>query len=91
MQPTYSEEAEAYRVQIQDFISEHLPNDWKGIGSLTGDAKAEFLAEWRRTLSDNHLLATMWPTEYGGPGLSANENVIIACLLCTSPSPRDRG
>ena len=46
MQPTYSEEAEAYRAQIQDFISEHLPNDWKGIGSLTGDAKAEFLAEW---------------------------------------------
>ena len=98
MQPIYSEEAEAYRDKIQDFISNNLPANWQGIGSLTGNAKAEFLGEWRRILSDNQLLATMWPNEYGGPGLSANENVIIAeeftkaglCLLYTSPSPRDQ-
>ena len=78
MQPIYSEEAEAYREKIRDFISNNLPANWQGIGSLTGNAKAEFLNEWRRILSDNQLLATMWPNEYGGPGLSANENVIIA-------------
>ena len=78
MQPTYSEEAESYRDRIQEFISENLPANWQGIGSLTGDAKAEFVGEWRRILTDNKLLATMWPTDYGGPGLSANENVIIA-------------
>jgi alkylation response protein AidB-like acyl-CoA dehydrogenase len=78
MQPTYSDAAEQYREKIRAFIAEHMPANWEGIGSLTGDAKQQFLAEWRRTLSDNHLLATMWPTEYGGPGLSATENVIIA-------------
>ena len=78
MQPIYSEEAEAYRDKIQDFISNNLPANWQGIGSLTGNAKPEFLGEWRRILTDNQLLATMWPNEYGGPGLSANENVIIA-------------
>ena len=61
MQPIYSEEAEAYREKIRDFISNNLPANWQGIGSLTGNAKAEFLNEWRRILSDNQLLATMWP------------------------------
>lgn len=78
MQPTYSDDAEVYRSRIQEFIAEHLPANWEGIGSLTGDAKAEFVGHWRQTLSENHLLATMWPTEYGGPGLTVNENVIIA-------------
>ena len=78
MQPTYSRDAEEYRDKIQDFITEHLPEDWEGIGSLTGDAKAEFVRQWRQILSENHFLATMWPTDYGGPGLTVNENVIIA-------------
>ena len=78
MQPTYSDAAEQYREKIQAFIAEHMPANWEGIGSLTGDAKQQFLGEWRQVLSDNKLLATMWPNEYGGPGLSANENVIIA-------------
>ena len=78
MQPTYSDSAQAYRERIQSFIAEHLPAKWDGIGSLTGDAKADFLKDWRQVLRDNQLLATVWPQEYGGPGLSASENVIIA-------------
>jgi alkylation response protein AidB-like acyl-CoA dehydrogenase len=78
MQPTYSDAAETYREKIQGFIAEHMPANWEGIGSLTGDAKKQFLSEWRQVLADNSLLATMWSAEYGGPGLSANENVIIA-------------
>ena len=61
MDPTYSDEAEAYREKIQAFLAEHLPADWKGMGALEGDALERFMAEWRQTLR-NATLPTMAPT-----------------------------
>jgi alkylation response protein AidB-like acyl-CoA dehydrogenase len=78
MQPTYSPEAEVYREKVQAFLAEHLPPGWKGTGSLEGDAVNEFTLEWRRTLYENGMLALGWPTAYGGAGLSALEQVIVA-------------
>ena len=78
MQPTYTAEAEPFRKRIQDFLAEHLPADWGGIGALNADDAQEFTARWRETLRDNKLLAPNWPTEYGGGGLSALESVIMA-------------
>jgi alkylation response protein AidB-like acyl-CoA dehydrogenase len=78
MQPTYSPEAEAYREKVQAFLAEKLPTDWRGIGQLEGDALRSFVTEWRRTLHEGGYLAPGWPVEYGGGGLSALEQVIIA-------------
>ncbi|HMK10935.1 MAG TPA: acyl-CoA dehydrogenase family protein [Acidimicrobiales bacterium] len=78
MQPTYAPEAEAYREKVQAFLAEHLPAGWKGTGMLEGDAVGEFTLEWRRTLYENGMLALGWPTAYGGAGLSALEQVIVA-------------
>ena len=39
---------------------------------------AEFVAEWRTTLYEAGYLAPGWPVEYGGAGLSALEQVILA-------------
>lgn len=78
MDPTYTQEAEAYREKISAFLSEHLPADWKGMGALSEEALAVFMAEWRQTLSANGLLAPSWPAEYGGGGLSSLEKVILA-------------
>src|SRR4051812_5042288 len=78
MQPTYTPEAEAYREKIQAFLAEHLPAEWEGIGALDATAAGAFTEEWRRTLSENGLLAQSWPKEYGGAGLSPLEQVIVA-------------
>ena len=78
MQPTYTEQANGFRQKTQSFLIEHLPDDWKGIGSLNADGAATFTKQWRDTLRDNHLLAAGWPQEYGGAGLSALESVILA-------------
>jgi alkylation response protein AidB-like acyl-CoA dehydrogenase len=78
MQPSYSAEAEAYREKVQAFLAEHLPPDWKGIGALEGEAHEHFVDEWRKTLFENGYLATRWPVEYGGGGLSPLEGVIVA-------------
>ena len=78
MRPTYSADAEAYREKVQAFLAEKLPARWAGIGALDGDELSTFVSEWRKTLYSAGYLAPGWPTEYGGGGLSALEQVIIA-------------
>jgi hypothetical protein len=78
MQPTYTAEAEAYREKVQAFLAEKLPAGWRGIGSLDGDELRDFVAAWRTTLHEANYLAPGWPVEYGGAGLSALEQVILA-------------
>ena len=78
MQPTYSADAEAYRQKVQAFLAEKLPSSWGGIGQLDGEALTNFVTEWRGTLYEAGYLAPGWPVEYGGAGLSALEQVILA-------------
>lgn len=78
MNPTYGPDAEAYREKVRAFLAEKLPVDWRGIGQLEGDAIDEFVRSWRATLYESGYLAPGWPAEYGGGGLSALEQVIIA-------------
>lgn len=78
MDPTYSEEAEAFRARIQEFLSANLPEGWQGIGALERDEILTFQKEWRQKLAANGLLAPAWPTEFGGGGLSELEQVILA-------------
>ena len=78
MNPSYSHEAEEYRQKVQAFLAEKLPSTWKGIGSLEGEALEEFVTQWRATLASTGYLAPGWPVEYGGGGLSALEQVIVA-------------
>ena len=78
MQPTYTSEAEEYREKVQAFLAEKLPADWHGLGRLEGDDIHTFVTDWRKTLHEAGYLAPGWPVEYGGGGLSALEQVIIA-------------
>ena len=74
----YAPEAEAYREKVRAFLAEKLPSDWKGMGALEGDDITAFVTEWRATLASSGYLAPGWPVEFGGGGLSALEQVIIA-------------
>ncbi len=78
MNPTYGAEATAYREKIGAFLAEKLPADWGGTGRLQGDELDEFVAWWRSVLYEAGYLAPGWPVAYGGGGLSALEQVIIA-------------
>jgi alkylation response protein AidB-like acyl-CoA dehydrogenase len=78
MDPTYPAEAEAYREKVQAFLAEKLPVGWAGIGALDRDEVATFTSQWRATLAEHGYLAPSWPKAYGGPGLSALEQVVLA-------------
>ena len=77
MDIAYPAVSEAFREKVQAFLAEHLPADWKGIGSLPVDEVSGWTVAWRKVLHEHGYLAMSWPTEYGGPGLSALEQVIV--------------
>jgi alkylation response protein AidB-like acyl-CoA dehydrogenase len=77
MDVTYPPEAEAFRERIRAFLSENLPEGWRGLGALSEPERMPFELKWRETLADNGLLVASWPTGYGGSGLSLLEQVVI--------------
>jgi alkylation response protein AidB-like acyl-CoA dehydrogenase len=87
MRPTYAPEAETYREKVQAFLAEHLPAGWKGVGQLDHDGVEQFGRDWRQTLFEHGYLAPGWPPEYGGAGLSALEQVILAEELAKAGVP----
>ena len=78
MRPTYTLEADAFREKVQAFLAEQLPSNWAGAGKLDHEVLATFTRDWRATLYEHGYLALGWPAEYGGGGLSALEQVIVA-------------
>lgn len=59
-------------------LDEELPDGWAGVGKLDPDEALEFAQRWREVLSARGFLATSWPTEYGGAGLTELEQVVMA-------------
>jgi alkylation response protein AidB-like acyl-CoA dehydrogenase len=78
MNPVYPPEATVYREKVKSFLSQKLPANWGGIGQLDGKELEDFVTSWRVVLHEAGYLAPNWPAEYGGGGLSALEQVILA-------------
>jgi len=74
----YPPEAESFRQEIKAFLSETLPADWSGPGALPAGERDELRHQWRKILSDRGLAAVSWPRQYGGGGLSAIEQAVLA-------------
>jgi len=87
MRARYSPEAEAYREKVQAFLAEHLPAGWRGVGRLDVAAVPGFVDGWRRILYEHGYLAPGWPRAYGGGGLSAVEQVVLAEELTRAGVP----
>ena len=83
----YSVEAANFRADIKNFLDKNLPSGWGGMGGFTSDERREFVANWRRTLSQHQLLAVAWPVEYGGAGLSQMERTVLAEELAEAGVP----
>ena len=76
---TYTPEQEIFRAEIKAWIAENVPENMKAPVDRD-DLSAEQVAWWRET--HNTLAAKGWlypvfPTEYGGGGLSGDEETII--------------
>jgi alkylation response protein AidB-like acyl-CoA dehydrogenase len=74
----YPPEAEEFRLTLREFLAEHLPPDWKGLGTLDRDDAEAFSLRWRDVLYEHGLLGIAWPKEYGGGGRTKLEQVVLA-------------
>ncbi|CAM4344896.1 Acyl-CoA dehydrogenase [Mycobacterium basiliense] len=87
MDVTYPPDAEAFRGRIRAFLATHLPAGWSGPGALTPDERETFTRNWRRSLVAHGLVAVSWPKRYGGGGLSAIEQVVLAEEFARAGAP----
>jgi len=78
VQPVYGPEVEDFRVKVRSFLASNLSSDWRGIAHLAADETRAWVTNWRVTLYREGYLAPGWPAEYGGGGMSALEQVILA-------------
>ena len=78
MDMSYPVEAEEFRSSVRTFLTDNLPEGWMGIGQLDGLELDQFVGTWRKTLFEHGYLAPNWPKEYGGGGMSALEQVVLA-------------
>lgn len=78
MDLTYPPEAEAFRVQIRQWLADNLPQGWGTPGfSMSTEERHAFTQEWTKKLFDGGWICASWPTEYGGKGLSLLEQVVL--------------
>ena len=66
-----TDEEEAFRKEVQDFLAESLPDDWLGVDPDGHSEQAveelhQFDLEMRRKLAAKGWLGLQWPKEYGG-------------------------
>jgi alkylation response protein AidB-like acyl-CoA dehydrogenase len=83
----YPVEAQTFRDEIRAFLAEHLAPDWTGPGGLPPEEREELRHRWRKVLADRGLVAVSWPKEYGGGGLSALEQVVLAEEFARAGAP----
>lgn len=88
MELTYPVEAEEFRVEIRQWLTDNLPDGWFDEGfSMTAQEKKSFNEEWTNKLFEGGWICATWPTEYGGKGLSLMQGVVLAEEFASAKAP----
>ena len=87
MDLSFTPEEQAFRAEVQRFLSEKVPTRLKDKvrnGKLLSKADLE---EWHALLNAEGWLANHWPREWGGPGWNAVQKLIFEheCALAYAP------
>lgn len=78
MDLTYPPEAEQFRLEIRQWLEDHLPEGWGTPGfSMTKEERQAFNERWTKTLYEGGWICASWPKEYGGKGLSLLDQVVL--------------
>jgi alkylation response protein AidB-like acyl-CoA dehydrogenase len=90
MDITFSPEQEQYRVRVQEFLREVLPDGWgtaKHPLPRTPEEQAKVGLWWERTVWEHGFAGISWPKDYGGQGLTWVEQVIFSeeCAKANAP------
>ncbi len=84
MDMSYPPEAEAFRVEIREWLQANLPAGWYDAYErgerfeMAPDAKKAFNEGWSAKLFKGGWICATWPVEYGGKGLTTMQGVVLA-------------
>jgi alkylation response protein AidB-like acyl-CoA dehydrogenase len=74
---------EAFRSEARTWLEAHAPKELRGAPSLmeidaaSGDVLGKARKRWLELMADQCWTAPMWPTEYGGGGLSSQQARVL--------------
>jgi alkylation response protein AidB-like acyl-CoA dehydrogenase len=76
---TFSQEDEAFRAEVQQWLAEHLVGEFRelGTGGARTDDGMELRKAWERELSSGGWVGLGWPKAYGGRELSLTQELIF--------------
>ena len=86
----WTEEQQAFRQKLKDFLADNLPEDWEKFSEHgpASPALTEFAREFCAKLAKNGMLFPHWPVEMGGEGLGPWEQQILAEEMWIAGEPR---
>ena len=88
MDLTYPAEAEAFRVEIKEWLVTNLPEGWTGnVSDLDDEQREAFNVEWPKKLFEGGWICASWPNEYGGKSLSTMQSVVLNEEFAASGAP----
>ncbi len=85
----WTDQDEAFRREIRDFLARELPPDW--LHQAGGDeegGREDFEREFAMKLGERGWLACGWPTEYGGMGWSVVQQMLFNEEMAMAKAPR---
>jgi alkylation response protein AidB-like acyl-CoA dehydrogenase len=87
---SFSPAEESFRAELRGWLTEHLPDAWRGgeppeFASLADEVA--FLRDWQRQLAEGGWVGIHWPREYGGRGASVVEHYIFQEEIAAARAP----
>lgn len=87
MHMTFSPEEEAFRLEVREFLSTHLPTDIRKKVELGQRLHKDDFKRWQSILAEKGWYGINWPTEYGGPGWSPVQKYLFQQEYGALPCP----
>ena len=77
MELKFTEEEEAFRQEVRDFVAENLDDEVREHIRNGFPPTKEMIVDWQRKLNARGWATPRWPVEWGGPGWSATQVYIF--------------
>ena len=76
----FTDEEEAFRQELQEFLRQELPDDWDPLNQVSHSSPQgfPFTKQMSKKLADKGWLTLAWPREYGGQERSIMEQVVYS-------------
>ena len=84
-----TEQHEAFRDEVRQFLKDHLPADLAAAGRQTTSVfiDPEYSLPWQRILNEKGWAAPHWPQAHGGPGWDEMQKYIFASECAKAGAP----